>query len=67
METTWTDYYIVFLASLFSTIVMSTCTIVARRRKNTLNVKFNKIDERLDQLININNKPQDFICSIVNS
>ncbi|RNA17683.1 hypothetical protein BpHYR1_028018 [Brachionus plicatilis] len=67
METTWTDYYIVFIATLFSTIVMSSCTIVTRRRKNTLNDKFHKIDERLDLLININNKPQDFICSIVNS
>ncbi|RMZ96404.1 hypothetical protein BpHYR1_038214 [Brachionus plicatilis] len=67
METTWTDYYIGVIAKLFSIIVISTW-YGTRRRNKTLDDKFNRIDERLDQLMgNINNRPQDFICSNVNT
>ncbi|RNA11251.1 hypothetical protein BpHYR1_008751 [Brachionus plicatilis] len=67
METAWTDYYIGFIATLFSIIVISTW-YGTRRRNKTLDDKFNRIDERLDQLIgNINNKPQHFVGSNVNT
>ncbi|RNA00166.1 hypothetical protein BpHYR1_001423, partial [Brachionus plicatilis] len=67
LETTWTDYYIGFIATLFSIIVISTW-YGTRRWNKTLDDKFNRIDARLDQLMgNINNRPQDFICSNVNT
>ncbi|RNA36836.1 hypothetical protein BpHYR1_001753 [Brachionus plicatilis] len=43
VETTWTDYYIGFIAKLFSIIVISTW-YGTRRRNKTLDDKFNRID-----------------------
>ncbi|CAF1040184.1 unnamed protein product, partial [Brachionus calyciflorus] len=67
MENTWNKYQMLIKTISFLMVLIITWKKL-RRHKKKVDDKFDKLDTRLEQLIEtLSNKPQNFVCSYVNT